>query len=51
MFTPKPIRPHFPDATAEKLLKIKGCDWDRPTLEARFNDLYDAEAFAAKYCP
>ncbi len=45
----KPVRPRFPDATVEKLLKIAWWDWDRPTLEARFDDLYDVETFVEKY--
>lgn len=47
----KPIRPRFPDAIAEKLLKIAWWDWDRATLEARFDDLYDTQRFVEKYCP
>ncbi len=45
----KPIRPRFPEAITEKLLKIAWWDWDRPTLEARFDDLYDVQAFVEKY--
>jgi phosphonate metabolism protein (transferase hexapeptide repeat family) len=47
----KPIRPRFPEAIAEKLLKIAWWDWDRPTLEARFDDLFNVETFVEKYCP
>jgi len=47
----KPIRQRFPDTTVEKLLKIAWWDWDRATLEARFDDLLDTERFVAKYCP
>ncbi|MFN8371305.1 MAG: acetyltransferase [Anaerolineae bacterium] len=45
----KPIRQRFSDNVVEKLLKIAWWDWDRPTLEARFDDLYNVEAFVEKY--
>lgn len=45
----KPIRKRFPDKTIEKLLAIAWWDWDRPTLEARFNDLFDTDQFIEKY--
>lgn len=45
----KPIRPRFPEAIADKLLQIAWWDWDRPTLEARFDDLMDVQAFVEKY--
>ncbi|NWF67481.1 MAG: hypothetical protein HXY40_00200 [Chloroflexi bacterium] len=45
----KPIRPRFPDTIAEQLLKIAWWDWDRPTLEARFEDLYNVDSFVEKY--
>ena len=47
----KPLRPRFPEAIAEKLLQIAWWDWDRPTLEARFDDLFDVQSFVEKYCP
>jgi phosphonate metabolism protein (transferase hexapeptide repeat family) len=46
----KPIRKRFPDDVAAKLQKIAWWDWDRATLEARFDDLLDLEAFLEKYC-
>ena len=45
----KPIRPRFPEHIAEKLLQIAWWDWDRPTLEARFDDLMNVEQFVEKY--
>lgn len=45
----KPIRPRFPKHIAEKLLQIAWWDWDRPTLEARFDDLMNVEQFVEKY--
>ncbi len=43
------IRQRFPDHIVERLLRIAWWDWDRATLEARFDDLMDVEAFIAKY--
>jgi phosphonate metabolism protein (transferase hexapeptide repeat family) len=43
------VRPRFPERISEKLLQIAWWDWDRATLEARFDDLYDVEAFVEKY--
>jgi phosphonate metabolism protein (transferase hexapeptide repeat family) len=45
----KPVRKRFSEATVEKLLKIAWWDWDRPTLEARFDDLLHIESFIEKY--
>lgn len=45
----RPIRMRFPDAIAGKLLQIAWWDWDRPTLEARFNDFMDLYVFLEKY--
>lgn len=45
----RPIRQRFPDEVVEKLLRIAWWDWDRPTLEARFDDLYDLPSFIEKY--
>lgn len=45
----KPIRKRFSDEQIEKLLAIQWWDWDRPTLEARFDDLYDMDSFLEKY--
>ena len=42
------IRKRFPDEIIEQLLATAWWDWDRPTLEARFNDLLDLETFLAK---
>jgi hypothetical protein len=47
----KPLRLRFPEHIAEKLLQIAWWDWDRATLEARFDDLLNVEAFVEKYCP
>lgn len=47
----KPIRKRFPDATIKQLQAIRWWDWDRATLEARFHDLLDMDAFLAKYEP
>ena len=43
------IRKRFPDGTIEKLMDIEWWNWDRKTLEARFTDLYDLDAFLEKY--
>lgn len=45
----RPIRKRFPDDAIAKLLDIAYWDWDRATLEARFDDLYDIETFIEKY--
>ncbi|MBL8116325.1 MAG: acetyltransferase [Anaerolineae bacterium] len=45
----KTVRKRFPDRTIEKLLQIAWWDWDRDTLEARFDDLYDINLFIEKY--
>lgn len=45
----KPLRQRFPDETVAKLLAIAYWDWDRPTLERRFEDLYDLDTFLEKY--
>lgn len=45
----KPIRQRFDDAVIEKLIAIAYWDWDRATLEARFDDLYDLQTFIEKY--
>lgn len=45
----KPIRQRFPDEVIAALLAIAWWDWDRATLEARFNDLLDLDGFIAKY--
>jgi serine acetyltransferase len=45
----RPIRQRFPDDVAEKLLQIAWWNWDRATLEARFDDLMDVQRFVEKY--
>jgi phosphonate metabolism protein (transferase hexapeptide repeat family) len=45
----KVIRPRFPEPIAEALLRIAWWDWDRPLLEARFDDLHDVNTFVEKY--
>ncbi|MCL6509973.1 MAG: acetyltransferase [Anaerolineae bacterium] len=45
----RPIRARFSDAVIEKLMRIAWWDWDRPTLEARFDDFRDLNAFIEKY--
>jgi hypothetical protein len=45
----RPIRKRFSDDVIEKLLRVAWWDWDRPTLEERFHDLMDLDAFLAKY--
>jgi len=45
----RPIRMRFPDAVIDKLLSTAWWDWDRATLEARFGDLMEIDAFLEKY--
>lgn len=45
----RPIRQRFSDAVIEQLLKIAWWDWDRPTLEARLDDLYNIDRFIEMY--
>ncbi len=47
----KVVRKRFPDAVIEKLLQIAWWDWDRFTLEDRFDDIAsdDIDAFVEKY--
>jgi phosphonate metabolism protein (transferase hexapeptide repeat family) len=45
----KPIKERFPKEIAEKLLEIAWWNWDRPTLEERFEELNDVERFIRKY--
>ena len=45
----KPIRKRFADDVIEKMLSIAWWDWDRATLEARFDDLLDLPTFLEKY--
>lgn len=43
------IKRRFPESISERLLTIQWWDWDRPTLEQRFEDLKDIELFLEKY--
>lgn len=43
------VKFRFPPAVVEQLLATQWWDWDRTTLEQRFNDLLDLEGFLAKY--
>lgn len=43
------IRQRFPDEVAAALKAIAWWNWDRPTLEARFHELMNVEAFIKKY--
>jgi phosphonate metabolism protein (transferase hexapeptide repeat family) len=45
----KPIRERFPRAVAARLEAIAWWDWTREELEARFDELYDLDAFLARY--
>jgi phosphonate metabolism protein (transferase hexapeptide repeat family) len=43
------IRTRFGDEVIAKLLAIAWWEWDRPTLEERFEELLDVERFVEKY--
>ena len=45
----KPQRERFPREVAETLRRIAWWDWDRATLEARWPEMNDLEAFLATY--
>lgn len=45
----KPIKERFPKEIAEKLLEIAWWEWDRATLEERFEELNDVRQFVDKY--
>lgn len=45
----KPIKKRFSEEIIEKLLQIAWWDWDRQTLETRFDDLLDIDAFVQQY--
>lgn len=47
----KVIKQRFPEATAQKLKATEWWNWDRKTLEERFDDLLDTEKFIEKYAP
>jgi carbonic anhydrase/acetyltransferase-like protein (isoleucine patch superfamily) len=44
------IKKRFNDDIIKKLLKSEWWDWDRATLEARFDDLINLDVFLEKYC-
>jgi hypothetical protein len=43
------IRPRFPEPIVCRLLRIAWWEWDRATLEARFEELGDVERFIERY--
>jgi phosphonate metabolism protein (transferase hexapeptide repeat family) len=43
------IKQRFPDEVIERLLESKWWDWDRATLEERFEDLLHVDTFLNKY--
>jgi carbonic anhydrase/acetyltransferase-like protein (isoleucine patch superfamily) len=43
------IKQRFPDDVIERLLESKWWDWDRATLEERFEDLLQLDVFLSKY--
>jgi hypothetical protein len=45
----RPLRMRFPADIAAKLLRIAWWDWERATLEKRFNDFSNLEMFLEKY--
>jgi phosphonate metabolism protein (transferase hexapeptide repeat family) len=45
----RPIRLRFAPDVIERLLAIAWWEWDRATLEARFDDLRDIPSFLEKY--
>jgi len=45
----KPIKRRFTEDVAEKIERIAWWDWDRATIEARFDDLLDLDTFLEKY--
>lgn len=46
----KVIKKRFSGDIIEKLLKSQWWDWDRKTLETRFEDLINLDVFLEKYC-
>jgi phosphonate metabolism protein (transferase hexapeptide repeat family) len=44
-----PVRKRFSDDIIAQLLQIAWWDWDRQTLEARFDDFYNMDIFIEKY--
>jgi len=47
----RPLRKRFDDAVIAQLLATAWWDWSHETLAARFDDLFDVEAFVRKYAP
>lgn len=47
----RPIRMRFDPATVERLLAIAWWDWDRTTLEARFDELLDLDLMLDRHPP
>jgi phosphonate metabolism protein (transferase hexapeptide repeat family) len=45
----RPIRKRFDDTVIDGLLSTEWWDWDRKTLEGRFEDLKDVDTFLEKY--
>ncbi len=45
----KVIKKRFPDDIIQKLLQSAWWEWDRQTIEERFNDLIDLDLFIEKY--
>jgi hypothetical protein len=45
----RPIRLRFREDVVAALLRVAWWDWDRATLEARFDDLLDVEGFVRTY--
>ncbi|MBN2735907.1 MAG: hypothetical protein JXR70_02925 [Spirochaetales bacterium] len=44
------INKRFSDKVIEKLILSEWWNWDRSTLEERFSDFYNVDAFIEKYC-
>lgn len=47
----KVIKYRFPEDVQQKILATEWWNWDRATLEARFEELLDLEGFVEKYGP
>jgi len=45
----RPIRKRFPPSIIDELLQTAWWDWDRQTLEERFDELRDIHSFIEKY--
>lgn len=46
----RPIRRRFSEDAATRLIACRWWDWDRATLEERFEDLNNLDTFLDKYC-